>query len=224
MKLLLFSLLAIVPMTHGSAVYEARVRHIEDQNYAKEIELLENTKTADAYNFLGEIYYFGWGVKVDVSKAKQNFEKASNLGHAAASNHLGRMYVNGEGVKSDLDQAIKYFTLAESRGFPGATENKAAWEWRKNLMAKGIDKAVIAKLAENTDAQSLSFLGETYHFGYGVPVDYQRARQYYEKALALKSADAANHLARLYLNGEGVTKDSQKAQMYYEMERKLRVN
>jgi TPR repeat protein len=55
-------------------------------------------------------------------------------------------------------------------------------------------------------------------------VDYEMARKYYEMAVALKSAKAANHLGRIYSNGEGVTKDLQKAQMYYDMEKNLNLN
>ncbi len=222
--ILILSVLALTPSAFGNVVYDARLKHQKDQSYSNELGELLKVNTSDAYNLLGEIYYFGWGVKVDFNKAKQFFDKATSMGHAAAANHLGRMYVNGEGSVQDLDQGVKYFALAESRGYPGAAANKATWEWQLNLLRKGMQQEIIQGLSKNSDPESLNFVGEIYHFGYGVTVDYEMARKYYEMAVALKSAKAANHLGRIYSNGEGVTKDLQKVQMYYDMEKNLNLN
>ena len=46
-----------------------------------------------------------------------------------------------------------------------------------------------------------------YSFGYGVPEDYVKARQWYEKAVAQGLADAQNNLGYLYVDGKGVPKD-----------------
>ncbi len=86
----------------------------------------------------------------------------------------------------------------------------------KEYIAQKKYKEAFGILENTTEAAALTLLGECSHFGHGVAVDYEKAKNYYLKALKRGSAEAANHLGRLYVNGEGVTKDPKKAEEFYE--------
>jgi TPR repeat protein len=63
---------------------------------------------------------------------------------------------------------------------------------------------------------SMSNLGWLYENGKGVPQDYAKAREWYEKAAAKDNAAAMNNLGGLYENGNGVAQDYAKARELYE--------
>jgi TPR repeat protein len=66
----------------------------------------------------------------------------------------------------------------------------------------------------HTEAQTT--LGHLYNNGRGVPQDYVKAAQWYEKAAALGDMKAQHHLGALYENGRGVPKDYPKAHLWQE--------
>ena len=59
-------------------------------------------------------------------------------------------------------------------------------------------------------------LGLLYQNGQGVPQDYVKAREWYEKAADKGSAFAMTNLGLLYQNGRGVPQDYGKARKWYE--------
>jgi TPR repeat protein len=71
-------------------------------------------------------------------------------------------------------------------------------------------------LADEGDAQAQLHLGLLYANGDGVPQDYAKARQWYEKAAAQEYAMAQYNLGLLYDNGDGVPQDYVKARQWYE--------
>jgi TPR repeat protein len=66
----------------------------------------------------------------------------------------------------------------------------------------------------NTEAQTT--LGHLYNNGRGVPQDYTKAREWYEKAAALGDMKAQYHLGSLYENGRGVPQNYPKAHLWQE--------
>ena len=59
-------------------------------------------------------------------------------------------------------------------------------------------------------------VGMVYDNGYGVPQDYAKAREWYEKAAAKDEASAMTNLGWLYQSGHGVAQDYTKAREWYE--------
>jgi TPR repeat protein len=55
-----------------------------------------------------------------------------------------------------------------------------------------------------------------YQNGLGVPQDYAKAREWYEKAVAKDNAHAMGNLGTLYANGYGVPQDYAKAREWFE--------
>lgn len=73
------------------------------------------------------------------------------------------------------------------------------------------------KAGEMGNSEGLFRTGKFYHEGRsGVEVNYELARQYYEKAVSLNNSKAINNLANLYANGRGVEKNIPKAIELYK--------
>ncbi len=65
---------------------------------------------------LGNMYYFGQGVKKDDAEAAKWFRKAADQDQAYAQNRLGSFYSTGQGVKQDKAEAAKWFRKAAEQG------------------------------------------------------------------------------------------------------------
>ena len=66
------------------------------------------------------------------------------------------------------------------------------------------------------DATAMYNLGVRFANGQGVPQDYGKARELYEKAAAKDDMNGMYNLGTLYDNGEGVARDYGKAREWYE--------
>ena len=76
--------------------------------------------------------------------------------------------------------------------------------------------ALLTAGAIHGDAAAMYDLGVFYGNGYGVPQDYAKAREWYEKAAAKDNALAMYNLGVLYENGNGVPQDHAKAREWFE--------
>jgi len=76
--------------------------------------------------------------------------------------------------------------------------------------------AVFQAGADHGDVTSMRNLGITYNYGYGVPQDYAKAREWYEKAADKGDELAMGRLGLLYQDGQGVPQDSTKAREWFE--------
>ena len=70
--------------------------------------------------------------------------------------------------------------------------------------------------AESGDAQAQLKLGGMYNKGEGVPKDYSKAAELFEKAAKQGDATAQNRLGAMYQKGKGVPQDYKKAFEFYE--------
>jgi TPR repeat protein len=70
--------------------------------------------------------------------------------------------------------------------------------------------------AEHGDATSMRSVGVSYEKGEGVAQDYDKAREWYEKAVAKGDTNAMINLGLLYNNGHGVAQDRDKAREWFE--------
>ncbi|MDR2756108.1 MAG: protein kinase [Planctomycetaceae bacterium] len=75
----------------------------------------------EAQRFLGEIYFYGKGIKPNYHKAIQYFQMGAQQGDALSLYHVGRCYELGlGGLPHDTNHAISIYKLA--KGFPRAEE------------------------------------------------------------------------------------------------------
>lgn len=70
-------------------------------------------------------------------------------------------------------------------------------------------------LAERGDRHAQFNLGYMFRNGYGVPVDYKKAREWYVRAADQGSVAAQNNLGDFFRDGLGVSKDAKIAVEYY---------
>ena len=73
-------------------------------------------------------------------------------------------------------------------------------------------------VSDDTDyiAQVMYRLGKMYYFGHGTQENNQKAREYFEKVLALGNSDPLFYLGQIYYCGHGIEPDYIKAKDYFE--------
>lgn len=69
--------------------------------------------------------------------------------------------------------------------------------------------------AEGGDASAQNTLGLLYYEGKGVPQDYRKAKQWFDKAVEQEHTGAQVNLGTLYLRGEGAPESSQMALYWF---------
>jgi len=70
------------------------------------------------------------------------------------------------------------------------------------------------QLAKEGNAEAQNYIGIHYYLGLGVPRNYEKAKEWFEKSAKNKFADAQYNLGGMYENGEFVKKDYQMAYMW----------
>ena len=86
---------------------------------------------ADAQNYLGIIYYLGFGVERDYKKALEWYELSAKAGNADAQKNYGDMINFGRGIQRNNQDAYKWYFAASQQG------NKKAGRQIEVLAASG---------------------------------------------------------------------------------------
>ena len=160
--------------------------------------------------------------KLENANLDSIFEKV-NQGDSEAINELAYRYFYGEGIEKNQEKAFELWTDASLRGNIKATYNAALCFLYGEGTYKDEKQAfnMLNKLAnEKNHTKSTIYLGEIYHFGLGVDVDYEKAMFYYKKALKKEPHNlrAKFYIAYAYYAGEGVEKNYEKAyKMFYDL-------
>jgi hypothetical protein len=118
---------------------------------------------------LAKLYFYGnWGVKQNITKGLEWYEKAGDMGSWSAYHNLGVIYEYGrEGIPIDLPKSVQYFIKAAIMGYSGS-QNNLGWHYYKG---EGIDKSIpdaiywITRAAEQGDPFAYGSLGEIYAAG-----------------------------------------------------------
>jgi TPR repeat protein len=174
-------------------------------------------------------------IKENVEEALKWYMKSAEQGYIDAQIKLGDMYHYGEGIDGDDEEAFKWYMKAAEQGDPDACyivgtlyemgdyveENEyEAFEWYKKAVDAGCDYAEeelqkeygITKYSSESEINEvrgnlLNELGNRYHYGTGVNIDYHKAVEYYRKASDLGNMYAQFNLALDYEQGTGVEKN-----------------
>ena len=191
----------------GDYYQEGRVTKAD---YRKALEWyqmgVDKFRSPQAMDRIGHIYLEGGnGVPQNMALARQWFEKGAAAGGSEAMRSLADIYFRGLGVDSDYQLAKQW-------------EKKADDTRGRELAAKEIPK--LEKASATGDVAAMNQLGKYYYDGGMVPKDYDRARQWWEKAAAAGgkgSVEAMNHLGELYTSDRyGLKDDPQTARGWYE--------
>ena len=154
-----------------------------------------------AYN-LGQLYYYGNGVKEDKPEAVKWYRKAAERGYVDAQQKLGYCYDTGNGVTENDYEAVKWYRKSAEQGYAraqcnlgycyekgdGVSQNDAqAYYWYKKAAEQGFDTAQYN-------------LGQCYRVARGTSKDITEAIKWY-----LKSAEQGYEDAKTRLSELGIT-------------------
>ena len=193
-------------------------------------ELLKKAENVDAFcqHEMGVNYQYGYGVPVDKLKSMEWFLKAADNGNPESMRALGIIYECGLGVDKDPKKAFDFFQKGVEAGNSKSLE-KLAWYFEEGVVVeKNEGKAKelyerffteLLKQALDGDADAMFRMGDIYQYGFpqlGIPVYYQQAAEWYEKAANKGNIYAQTSLGILYSLGLGVPKNYTKAAGWYK--------
>ncbi len=135
---------------------------------------------------LANLYYYGNGVKKDLSQAFLWYRKSSEQGQPYAPYAVAQMYDKGEYVSQSEETAQRYYKV---KHYPVFLKLESKGQADDNLYYK---------------------LGAMFKMGLGTEIDIPKAIEYFEKSA--ENMWSTYQLGRLYLFGaEEVEKDKEKA-------------
>ena len=193
-------------------------------------EIQKKAENGDAYcqHEMGVNFHYGYGVPVDKQKSLEWFQKAAGNGNSESMRALGIIYENGIGVGQDLKKAFDYFQQGVDAGNVKSMQ-KLAWYFEEGVVVeKDIGKAKelyerffieLQKKAFGGDVDAMYRMGDIYQFGLpllNIPVYYQQAAEWYEKAANKGNMHAQTSLGLLYYFGLGVPKNYTKSAEWYK--------
>ena len=195
----------------------------QEGDYDSKVQLLRinnpEIKDAGQWNNLGRDYYFARnGKEQDYVLARACYEQALKLNpkHISSLVLLCLIYEQGKGVDQDIAKAMSY---CESAGLGKSyyfkilflkknnPEIKDADQWNNlgedyyngkeqdYVLARGCYDQALKLNIEHRDSNYR--LATIYHSGQGVIVDYEKAREYYKKALDKGHTHAKKNLRKL---------------------------
>ncbi len=183
---------------------------------------------AGAMSQLGMMYVMGYGVSKDFGKAARLFQEAAKRGNPQAMTNLANLYEMGQGVPLDPVRAKQLREdaarggektarrqLESERSKPG----EASFRKGTSFLSIGNDKAAVPYIldaANQGHAEAQVAAGRLFHFGRGVPRDYAKAAEYYNRAMKQGFADGYYHMGYLCEFGLGVPQDKQRALKLYD--------
>lgn len=89
------------------------------QRFKKQNTLASEGNIKAMYD-VGKLYERGRGVKKDMGKAAEFFQKAATAGNPSAQARLGILYFEGRGVKQDYKKALSLLNSAANANIPSA--------------------------------------------------------------------------------------------------------
>ena len=76
----------------------------------------------EAYELLGDYYFWGYGDKADYVKAVEWYTKALDHGNKKVQFNLGWCYYYGKGVKTDKNKALSLMQRSAKQNYNPAIE------------------------------------------------------------------------------------------------------
>lgn len=208
-------------MSRADSLYKKGLNYYNNKDYENAFLNLSPAAelgNIDACHLLGYCYHYGLGIKENIPKAIEWYEKAAGKGASASINNLGVIYRDGIGVARNYAKAFDYFTRAYKAGSVNAgmnlgdfykygyggikVDNKKALECYLDAANKGL-------------AIAQRKVGICYIDGTGVEKNYLKAVEWYTKAANQNDHYAQFNLGSCYWNGNGVVRDYKKAVEWY---------
>jgi len=172
----------------GYAYYDGEVVDYDEDKaeeyFAQWIDI-DNRESGrlDAYMFLATDYYNGSKVKQDYVKAREYYQILFDAGIVGESYMLGKIYLEGLGIDADIDKGIEYYKIAsETHEGEKASMVLAKLYYDGEIVDRDIDEAIkwYERAVECGSWAAAKKLGDIYSTGDGVPVDEQKAQEWYD--------------------------------------------
>lgn len=200
----------------GLAICYEEGRHVE-VDYVKAIEYYKQAVEKGSNNSktnLGRLYENGFGCKLDNVKATSLYKEASENDPEIASRNYARQLKDGAGVEGNIDLSIELLTkiIEETNNTDAMNDLGLIYSLKEGYIDATKAIKYFSMAYENDCVYGIHNIGDMYHRGLGVEIDYVKAFECYEKANNMKENVWTNYeLSLLYENGYGVKKDLNKS-------------
>jgi TPR repeat protein len=172
-------------------LYRKGEKAYQEYKYIDAIDLFEQSVelgNVDAYYYLSNCNYLGFGIELDYKKAYSLAMEGYDKGSIPATYQIGKYLANGYGVIKNKEDAERLF--------------------KKNFQVKWFKE----QFKKNGIAFHAYTIGYMYHYGFGgVKKDVDEAFLWYQKASSLGDPIAKNNIAIMYQDGISVSQDYVKA-------------
>lgn len=169
-----------------------------------------------AHAGLGSMYYYGIGVRRDLSRAQQILQGGIDKNDPDSHYYLGQMYEFGEGVDRDMKEAARLYEIAVKGDNASAMVRLGYMSREGNGVAKNETRAyeLFKKAGENYLSEGQREAGWMLYLGRGVTRDVNAAIKEIEEA-----DNPSDELAPIYLGfiyeGEPSLQDADRAAGYF---------
>lgn len=170
-----------------------------------------------AQTLLGEMYLSGIGVERSESLALAWLQKAADAGEPRAALGVGMILAaDRPGIPANLSLAAAGFERAARAGDATGQYLYALCLQTGSGVARNPAAAIgwLQKASDQGLAVAQVRLGQAYYFAEGVPADYTRARELFERA-SVAEPGAFNALGIYYSDGKAVPQDHVRAGEYF---------
>jgi uncharacterized protein len=142
-----------------------------------------------AQTSLGVCYLYGDEIECNFGKAMMWLTKALENGDHVANYYLGEIYYRGYGVDKDSNKAFKFYLKAAKEEVVQAQYQLAVYYEETE---SDDEKATYwyEKAANNGDALSQAFLGMSYAYGKGTPLDIEKGISWLKKSIKQNRSSA----------------------------------
>ena len=198
---------------------------------------------AGAQNRFGCFYFDGEGVEQDYEEAVKWFKLSAEQENNLAQYNLADCYYYGKGVEEDKEEAECWFEKASENGYEkskianfyyNADDNEKAFKWYKRSFEEDNDEDSAYELGklyfsgdgctqDKSKAQEIfeQYVTDGYYMKiigdlYSDEEEFEKAFEWYSKAVENDSTSAAFDLGKLYYQGKGCTQDISKAEELFE--------
>jgi len=168
------------------------------------------------YYRLGSMNLHGTGTPVDLSKAKEYFEKAVQLGNTDALYGLGKLYLDSAFDGNNITKAVFYLTKAANENHTFAQYTLGKLLLKGEIVERNVQKAVwwLQKASDADNSYAKYLLGKTYVTGNGVETNIAQGIELLKQAAGQGNIYAHFFLGKILADGIITPQEIQEA-IYY---------
>ena len=199
--------------THLGKIYLVSGPLQDFQKARKWLKKAADNDNPEAQYYLGNILFYGLGVRFQPSNARKWYKKSAKQQFVASYYQLGLSYELGMGAIKRTSKAKRWYQKAKRAGYPLADKalQRINEKQDKTLSQLGFPKEpdLVQDIlwANEGDISAQYRLGLAYKQGSGLKKNYRTAKNWLEKAAMAGNKNAQYELALMFQDGKGVEKN-----------------